>query len=319
MEIVNHTPFKHLLFRSILDEQKTVVSIAVRVCYKLHGQKMEVADPDDDLKLSKTPWTSTYGPMESDMIFRRRGADLSIYGHAYADRPGKTRASTVKFFYNRQLKAELNIFGERHWEKGPLGLQISQADVFDRVPLSLSNAYGGQDDWDGLTMPYSNNPHGKGYYLSKQRALNSPLPNLEFQNWQVKKWDDRPDPSGFGQFPMCQFRFNRGLEWDSDYNLKRLKPDFFNTSAPDLILENVNVGDEFMVTGASANQEYTTRLPSHRFGAAVTLGRAKFERPMYIDQIGLIPEETSFFVTYRYHFIYEVNKLEKRIVEIKNM
>lgn len=320
MELINHTSFQHMYFRTIVDDETTAVSIALRVIHDFNDENEIVFIDKDDLKMSQMAWVGKYGHMESDMIFRRGGVDVYIHGHAYPDEPGRTRKMKVSFYHNNVHKSSLNVYGDRRWELGISGyLKMSAPEIFDRIPLTLEYAYGGKADWDGLEIPCSTNSYGRGYYLSKEDARGNLLPNLEFDEFEVIQWEDQPDPSGFGQFPICGFRFKRGCEWNEDYSMKALHPEFYNCSAPNMILDKVEVGDELKVVGASPDRVFSVKIPTDRFAAIVKLGDKSHEKLMYIDQIGLIPDENRMFITYRYHFLYKVKSMEKRILEIKKI
>ncbi|MEM9834986.1 MAG: DUF2169 domain-containing protein [Bacteroidota bacterium] len=318
MELLNHTGFDHLLFRSSLDEDTTVVSIAVRVVFRQHGKQIAIVPPTDDLLLTPAPVLTRYGPVESDLIFRRGGTDIYVYGHAYAPQPGVSRESIVSVYYNGQQRAALKVFGTRRWEGRGKNLRPGFPAPFERVALSLGNAFGGKALWDGLEVPCGSNMFGKGYYLEAEEAQQGELPQLEFAEHQINNWQQQPDPAGLGQFPMaCSFRFQRGTEWDDEGRMKALRPEYGNVAAPGMIVPFAKAGDHIRVTGASPAGDFSIEVPPLGMQAILSFGEQKSEAELYLDQIGLIPDEQTFFITYRYHFAYKVREMEKRLLEIK--
>ena len=102
MEVLNHTPYSHLLFRTALEKSdKNAASIAVRVFYKLNGQNLKCTT-EGDWPLSPKPWISQYGEILSDSVYKRGGVDLLLFGSAIAPFGVPTGA----FIFTNWLKVE---------------------------------------------------------------------------------------------------------------------------------------------------------------------------------------------------------------------
>ena len=84
------------------------------------------------------------------------------------------------------LHKQLAVFGERRYGAGG---RISPPRPFDRMPLTLENAFGGEG--------HAANPKGKG----ADTALDAELPNIELPRQLIVSPSDRPEPAGFGPLP----------------------------------------------------------------------------------------------------------------------
>jgi hypothetical protein len=195
-------------------------------------------------------------------------------------------------------------------------MSISEPQPFTEMPMTLYHAYGGKADWDGVKLPYGNNPYGKGYYWEKADAIHNPLPNLENPNEQVNKWNHRPDPVGIASCPMSELRMRGNLEYDENGRLKKIDARFFNTAFPPLIISQVDVGDEIRLDGMLSAGPFKFKVPGHIIKLQVKLGEKESERIMKADQIGIIPDKNQVFITYRFPFRYKFTALQIRKCEL---
>ncbi len=85
------------------------------------------------------------------------------------------------------LTKQLAVFGERRY--GPMG-RISAPLPFDAMPLTLAQAFGGED--------HAFNTAGKGFDTQD----GAELPNIESPHALIAAHGDRPDPAGFGPLPI---------------------------------------------------------------------------------------------------------------------
>src|SRR5687767_991336 len=201
MELINHTNYPAMLFRSIVEKDYLITSVIVRVTYDIKDDKV-LPSPTQDWLLHNGPWESEYGPMESDRIFRMGGVDILAFGKARAKNKTAVKEMEVKVKLENKLSHSIIVFGNRFWEKNIFGIRIGDPDPFTEMPLTLYNAFGGKAEWDGLPIPYANNIYGKGFYWEKEEAINRPLPNIENPKNLIYEWNHRPDPVGFVTCPM---------------------------------------------------------------------------------------------------------------------
>ena len=307
MELINHTPFPHLLFRTGIDGNKFAAAAIVRITYDI---KDGVATPSANQKwpLEPAPWTSDYGPMNGDFVFKRGGVDIMVFGSAVAP-----KSQPVK-----QMEVRLVIAGklDREWKSGFFGPGISEPAFFTEMPLSIANAYGGYEEWDGLKFPYPNNPYGKGFIWEKANAIGRKLPNIENPFQLITNWNDRPEPVGTASAPMSEKKVRKAVEFDKNGKMIKFEPIFYNAAFPDLIVKDIQPGEELLVEGVKPSGVFKFKIPTQDLTARLTFDGRVDTRSFFIDQVGLEPNVDRAFITYRYAFNYYMKPLTERKIEI---
>jgi hypothetical protein len=254
--------------------------------------------------------------MEGDEIFRRGGVDVFVFGHARVPQGLEAIQSEVSIEIGR-LRRTIAVFGDRVWTQGNNGLVPSTPRPFRAIPLTLQYAFGGKSEWDGLSVPYADNPEGKGFYLEEEQALGQPLPNLEDPNQFILKWDDRPSPAGVAQCPMAnRRRLQQGVEVDENGGLKRIDNKLFNAAFPEMIVDSTCAGEIVRVDGVSETGPISFRIPAFDLVFRLTFDSEIIERRLTIDQLGIEPDRQRAFITYRYPFRYVLYPLQRRTAEL---
>ncbi len=315
MQLINHTPFPAQMFKTSLDdENKYAMSIAVRITYDIVDGKA-IISKDQVWDLKREIWRSEYGIIESDDVFKRGGVDILLFGNAQAPDGSETRQMNVEVRLNNELINKVVVFGDRVWEKSILGMSISTPIPFTKMPVSLENAFGGKAEWDGLAIPYGNNPYGKGYNHLKEDFIGKSLPNIEDPGKLIKKWTDRPDPVGVACLPaLCELHARNNMVF-KDGKIVSSNARFFNTAFPEMIVNSVKENDTIGITGMSS-KPFVFKVPKELLKMKVTMGERTKEWEMYIEQIGIIIDKKQAFMTFRYPINYTMIPHETRKCEI---
>ena len=315
MKLDNRTPYPAHLFRGSVDEQRMFGSLAVRVTYDIVGDQLRPAQ-DQPWKLSPTPWENEYGPMPHDELFYRGGVDVFVLGHARAPAGRAAAKIDVEVRVGAEFRSRLVVFGDRVWKRQGPRLVPSAAAPTRAVPLTLAHAYGGKDRWDGLDVPFPDNPDGRGFYLEEATAEGKPLPNIEDPAAPIQRWDDRPEPVG-AQITGQGFgpRLRRSVEFEGN-ELTTLHPTFYNHAFPRMIAPRARRGDRVSVTGVREDGPVVFYLPPSGLRARIGLEPHVHEVDPPIEQIGVEPDKLRVFVSYRYPFRYRFYPLQKRWAEL---
>ncbi|WP_290593952.1 MULTISPECIES: DUF2169 domain-containing protein [unclassified Ketobacter] len=152
---------------------------------------------------------------EADLIPLKPTTDIILNGTAHAPAGKPSNEFVVAMRVNNKQKA-LRVLGERHWEKGVVGLKPSSTQPVTRVPIRYEKAYGGWDKsqsnpakqkWD----PY--NPVGCGL-VQNESQLGMPLPQIE----HLERTAKRAGPAGFGAIdsfwhPRSQYVGTYDKQW----------------------------------------------------------------------------------------------------------
>lgn len=317
MKLENLTPYPAHLFRGSVDERRLFGSVAVRVTYDVLGDRLRLAR-DQTWPVSPGPWDSEYGPLPGDDLFYRGGVDLLVFGSARAPLGRAAPRVDLDLRVGPTFRHRLVVFGDRTWKRSGGRLVPSGPAPFRAVPLALSHAFGGKDRWDGLDVPFPDNPAGRGFYLDEASAEGNLLPNIEDPADLIQRWDQRPEPVG-AHAPGPHFgpRIRRSVVFDPDAgNLEVLRPTFFNAAFPQLIAPAARPGDRVSLTGVRDDGPLVFHLPPSGLRVRLAFGHESAVREPAIDQIGVEPDRLRVFLSYRYPFRYVLNPLDKRRCEL---
>lgn len=316
MELINNTPYPALMFRTGLDDDKFAMSVAVRITYDIAEDANAVVSQNQEWKLCRQLWQSEYGAIESDDVFRRGGVDILVFGSAKAPNNVPVHSMEVSVKHNGKTINKVVVFGDRVWKKSLLGMEISTPKTFTTMPVTLANAYGGEADWDGIKIPFGNNPAGKGYHYAKEDYLGKALPNVENPEQLIRKYTDQPDPVGVACLPqLCEIHMRNNVLFDKDGQIDKLDPKFFNAAFPTMIVDKIKNGDSISVTGMS-DKPFLLKVPTQKISMKTTLGEKEILKEMYIEQVGIITDKNQAFITYRCPINYTLIPLEIRKCEI---
>jgi hypothetical protein len=286
-------------------------SVLVRVTYKVHGNVL-VASDEQPWIFSQTPWEGPKGWMDGDLVFYKGGVDVFLFGHAIAERGRRMSQLDVDIHIGESFRRVVRVFGPRVWYRRLGSLVPTSPQPFEALELTLAHTFGGRDAWDGLTIPWPENPDGMGFYVAEENAVDKPLPYIEEANVLITKWDDRPSPAGLGPLPLgSALRSKQGLAIDTAGQPK-ITPRFFNAAFAPMIAPSAKAGDRVMVTGVSADGPLTFALPDLPFFVRLRFGNEWHELPLSVDQIGIEPDERRVFIAYRCPFRYLVIPLQLR-------
>ena len=315
MQLINHTPFPAQMFKTAMDEEdKYAMSIASRITYDIVEGNVSISN-DQAWGLKREVWRSEYGILESDDVFKRGGVDILLFGNACAPNGTATRQMNVEVKLNNKSINKIVVFGNRVWGKSILGMDISTPEPFTQMPLTLENAFGGKAEWDGLAVPFGNNPYGKGYNYLKEDFIGKPLPNIENPEKLIKKWTDQPDPVGVACLPsLCELHARNNMVI-KDGKIVKANARFFNTAFPAMIADEVQENDTIGISGMSP-KPFVFKVPKKCLKMKVTMGERCKEWEMYIEQIGIIVDKNQAFVTFRNPINYTLIPLEIRKCEI---
>lgn len=316
MKLFNETRYPADLLRSVLDEYRLTASALMRITYDLRGTRLVPAEEQIYI-VSTSPWESPHGPFEHDQVFKRGGVDLFMWGNAYAPGGRPTVAMTVSVIVGSEFRRDIRVLGSRTWERVGGTLVPSSPQALRGVPLTLAYAYGGKSTWDGLEVPWPDNPDGLGFYVEEKQAEGQPLPMLEDPAELIERWDDRPSPAGFG---MCALssgpRLKAAVVLGDNGQVEQITPRMFNCAHPAMVAPTVEAGSRVTLLGVTPAGRLDFDLPASLPHARLKIGNAIHDRPLEIDQVGIDVEAATVFVSYRFPFRYRFVPEQQRSVTL---
>jgi hypothetical protein len=323
MQLVNETALSAELLSTVIDAERMTASLVARLTYAIGASPREplwLAE-EQPWKVSPTPWDSPQGKMEQDVPFMKGGVDLFVFGAARAPQgtPVSQMDVTVEVLppegdARKPFLRRAVVSGKRVWiRRDGVHLVPSAAAAFVEMPLTVANAFGGRSEWDGLDVPWMENPEGTGFVMFEREAEGAPLPHLEEPDAPMKAWEDRPPVCGFGFCPMTSpARFRNGYVISEDFEITDWRPAIFNTAYPPMIAPEARPGDVLRVTGVLHDGPLELLVPPAPATLRLQFGDKIVERTPYVDQIGVEVDARRVFVTYRFPFRYTVRPRELR-------
>ncbi len=317
MKFLNHTPYPAMLFRTVIEDDRNAAAAIMRITYDLNLDGLSIASEQPWI-LSSAPWDGPRGPMDGDDVFYRGGIDVFLWGEACAPRGRVVQQMTVTLEIGETFRRDVAVVGDRVWLRQGGTLVPSRPAPFSRMSLGAENAFGGKDTWDGLEVPYQDNPSGKGFRMEEANVPGTPLPNLEEPDARIVHWDDRPAPALLGPCLMTSgLRLHNAIRLDEAGNLKAFRPHFFNAAHPRMIAEKIEPGALVRLTGVSPDGPVTFHLPDTRPRITLRFDDQVHEVAPFIDQVGIDLLDQHVFVTWRYPFRYTIYPMQKRVCEVR--
>jgi hypothetical protein len=323
MEWVNETGLAAGILRTELREDVMVNAVIVRIRHGLTDDGELVPPPQEqalaDIRRDQID-LGDYGKLQPDMVFPRSGVDLIVLGDAIAPGGESTQASVGVACGPYDI--QLDVWGDRVWEEDAETevLKPSQPESFERMPITWGRAFGGAATGEYGDVPNGDNPWGRGFYLSAEEAVGKPLPNVELPSARVGKWDDHPEPGGFGPYPMqWGLRLMRLFPVGEDQQSLEVHPErgMFDQAA--LPLSGEQLDSQFVrITGMTKSGEVSVPIPPPPVFVQVELGKKTVDLDMSVEEVLVDLRHSLVDITYRKDFQYAFTPNETRRTTLKH-
>ena len=249
----------------------------------------------------------------AELDHRKQGTDLLVLGRI---RTPLGRPATQQEVGLRcgQLALRTLAFGDRHWDKSWGKLKMTPPQRFVEPPLANELAFGGTALFEGQALAHAVNPHGRGFYATKEGAEGQPLPNLERPEQLIRGWEDRP-------VPACWYRPQGPMELamggDPAAMPGRVAMGMFNQAVPDLVASSGQLGDKILLTGFSAEGPCELPMPPQAGPAGRgQVGEFRSLIPSRLSTVVLMPDSRVVVATYLCVFRYLMKPREARTMEL---
>lgn len=264
---------------------------------------------------------------ESDLLGVKPGTDILVNGCAWA--PGGGRASSV----NVQLVAgpinkRLRVFGDRVWERGLRGTQISPSQTFESMPITYERAYGGWDRTSADSAEHrmdDRNPVGTGFATRREHCEGMRLPNVEYPDQVISSWKDRPPPAGLNAVD-CSWSPRRELAgtYDDQWLQKRFplwaenfNPRYRNCAPRDQQAQNYFRGGELVdLINLSREGRLTFELPTIQLSFETRFGAKRVKHAAQLCTVIVEPDIPRVLMSWQTHIVcnHRVDELDETIV-----
>ena len=287
MKFSNETPFAARMLRTEISEGRMLNATIARVRYSIEedGRLQPLPHDQQPADVRTEPLElGAYGTLFPDHIHPRTGVDIIVLGDVLLEEPVREADVSIEA---GDYNVSLRVLGHRVWQRGAMGgLSPTKPIKFSHMPLTWANAYGGGAKSDYGDIPSPKNPDGKGFIMFEKHAVDVQLPNVELPDQLIKRWDDRPEPAGFGPYPMhWAMRSERIMSHEPDGSTMTLHPErgMFDHAVPYLAGKALD-SPEVRIVGMRSH-EIRFNLPGSPFEVAAVVGDTQYQQPLRLEEV----------------------------------
>jgi hypothetical protein len=304
LQIENQTPFEADRGLFLDADGNHIWVVAIKGAYDI-GSESQMSLCDRQEPVSTAPiWMGEPGNSsllrENELTVAHPGTDVTFNATAYAGE-GKAVGCIDVGVMVRDVKKVLRIFGDRTWQLGLAGLEMSPPQLFEQMPIVWERAFGGTQRVEDSDHPRleSRNPIGRGFAITSTRALGKPLPNVEDAHHLIRHWKDRPPPCGLGAIPShwaprChlggtydeRWRRNRMPLWPKDYD-----PRFFQSTVGSFAFDKpLKGGERIWAMGLLPEGLLDFYLPREYWVVETRLAGKWFRQSVQLERVIVEPD-----------------------------
>ena len=235
---------------------------------------------------------------DGDLGGTKHRTDVVMNGFAYAPAGRAATEITVTMRIGGLVKT-LQVFGDRLWHRGVVGLAMTRPAPFTKMPITYERAFGG---WDRISKNPADqrleprNPIGEGFATRKQHLVNTRAPNIEYPRQLISSWRDRPQPAGFGVvashwMPRLKYAGTYDAAWQKE-QFPLLAADFdprFFQCTPEDQQATLRGGETVELTNLTPGGRLAFELPRHRLGFETRFGERRVHHSGNLHTVILEP------------------------------
>jgi hypothetical protein len=315
MDFVNETGFAASIARVQLLYKDLLMATVVVKCTFDVGPDGEVRRAAEQIDVSEADVADELGTLDGDIVPIKSCLDVAVLGNAYAQDRAPAPMAQVDLRLG-ELQRKLIVYGDRRWERDGGGFRASAPAPFISMPLTYERAFGGSAIWYGtMAGPFADNAKGRGYLKRVDDVEGTLLPNIEEADQLIRSWGDTPLPAALAPLPRTSsLRGLRGVVVDLEAQTTRLEPAFFTCAHPRMQMASYPAGSTVELRGMCPEGTWSFRLPEVPLSVEVDLGGARYELPLVVDTLVMLPEQRRFYVVCRRALVYQfVARRERRI------
>jgi|SRR5665213_852654 len=321
VKLENQTPFATRILQMERDEGRVQAVLIVKATFELGSGAARAGrwtSATEQVPIVDDKLDTPFGVFHTDCFTRKEGVDVCVLGTV---RPPRALREITLRLDVAGYSSTLRVLGDRRWMRAGNELSASSPLPFAEMPLGYSHAYGGiaEHDYESITWP--DNPIGRGYYLSADRAQAQLLPNIEpAMGPLVRHWADQPPTAGWAPYPMFWgMRAREGVippKNPESGEMASLKPRLNNNAHPSLIVADLSPGSVVRIRGMRS-EDIVFELPHLSLVAEIKAGRqTTAELQGQIDGAYIWTDAGRITLTQRIPFSYVHQKGEVRLARL---
>lgn len=324
MQIINRTPYE-MERVVIFDRQgRETLLVIVKGTFDFSNGATRVSDEQKPVVVADEYYgdpVETSIRVTSDFLPVRTCTGITLSGHAVV-RGGKTRQMDIGIRVGPLMQKAV-VFGDRIGYKA-----ITSPALFERMPLTWENAYGGFDTSHADSKhhdAHAANPVGKGFIARKSKLDQDmvALPNIEDPRNLIRGPFDKPAPVGLGPVPpFWEARRKYAGTYDEAWQKERapLLPDDFDErflqSAPaSLTADGYLRGDEHCdLVGMTEDGHVQFDLNASAPTIGARFARKGMRSKPVLESLHFDTDAQQFFITWK-----STIDIQGRVEELRNI
>ena len=314
LQLKNETPFVPSI--AVFPNQQGIdtLYVTVKATFDL-GARVDVSQQQQPVRMADEWWGEPgHSSLKyaSEIHLSKPSTDVIVVGDACL--PGRRPVQQLDVAVSVGDRSKiLRVFGDRVWERGFFGINISTPQMFETMPLVYERAFGGVhivDEPNNKVVYEPRNPVGKGFLgkRTKQDIEGQALPNLEDPAQLITQPAGRPAPLCFAPVapnwePRKLFAGTYDDAWQktrSPYLPENFDNRFFNSAHPALQTKSYLLGGEVIeLTNMSPHGPLRFALPKCQITTQVRIA-GHLERPsLILDTVLIEPNEMRLTLLWR--------------------
>ena len=246
--------------------------------------------------------------LPSDVAPRKPGTDVLVVGHAVSTDHAPVKSLDVLVRVG-SVERIVRVFGPRIWQRGLVGISLSEPQPFVEAPLRWERAFGGTDPGGGrepLVEP--RNPVGRGIARDPTALLHQLGPQIEDPGDLVSSPRSRPRPAGLSPIGR-HFAPRRDYTGTYDERWKREQmplPPFdqddrvHQCACPELVISpHLFGGERLEALHLDANGPIGVTVPRIAFYVGARIRGDRVEHRPVLDTLILLCDEKKLELTWR--------------------
>ena len=226
---------------------------------------------------------------EAELLPGKCTTDIVLHATAHAPRGQPTSAMVVKVQVGTVAKT-LRVTGDRRWERGRFGLELSPPEQFTSMELTWRRAYGGKDPRQDAHD--RRNPIGRGFAVRAEHRAGTLAPNILYPGI-----DDVPAcfaPVARDWMPRVALAGSYDQTWQD--TRKPLPPDDFDDrflqAAPEdqQPRRHLTGGEEVALTNLTPTGQWRFHLPRLALNCTTRFGRRSVHHRPDLQSVTIEPD-----------------------------
>jgi hypothetical protein len=307
VKVEHDSPLVVDVVRGVLADHEGIATVAAKATLRIEGNYLVAVPEDERIPVISSPLELEGHLFDAEVHLLMRHVSFHLLGSAVAPNLRPVQHMQVVMRCGQWTHAT-DVFGDRVWAGTALRPVIGDPEPFATMPLGIERAFGGVYEQDGLSVPFIDNPAGRGFYRTASEALGQPLPNLERPHQRIVNWDDRPHPACLIPPIGSSLAVHTWFERDERGIPLRPTDYFMSRGMPDMLMPAAALGDALEIQGIAAEGPLLTAMPTATDAPMIDVEVAGDRRalPLQLVAVTVLARARALTLTFHTSFRWDI-------------